>query len=186
MSFFKKRGVAIILAIVTVLAGTYIASYSKLSSKCESVESGFYDGVEYGGYLHPSINSQLENISDSVQGMITICNNYGVDTQQISKDKSVLDTCIDENASISSLYTAYSSLISSINELESEMSSIELSDRYSQGWSGYVNDVASAQQTIKNSGYNDSVEDFIRNVDSNYMSAFIIQHSNLKLPESFK
>jgi hypothetical protein len=186
MSFFRKRAVAVILAILVVLAGTYYSAYAKLGSKCSSVESGFYNGVTYSGYLHPSINGQLENISDSVQGMITICENYGVDTQEISKRKAVLDSSLDEKASISSLYSSYSSLSSSIDDLENEMTSIELSERYTQGWNGYVNDIASAQQTIKNSGYNDSVDELLREIDSNIIASYIMLNTNIKAPEYFK
>ena len=66
------------------------------------------------------------------------------------------------------------------------MTSIELSERYTQGWNGYVNDIASAQQTIKNSGYNDSVDELLREIDSNIIASYIMLNTNIKAPEYFK
>ena len=55
MDFLKKRPVAIILALIIVVGSTLLSVNIKLGSKCQTITDGFYSGVTYNGYEHPSI-----------------------------------------------------------------------------------------------------------------------------------
>ena len=67
MSILKSKPIAIIIAAVLVIGSTFLGAKISLEKEAREVMDLFYEGVEYDGYVHPSIYSQLEKRADAVR-----------------------------------------------------------------------------------------------------------------------
>lgn len=186
METLKKRPIAILLAIVIVLASTLLTAGTKLKSACQKVTDGFYSGVTYDGYAHPSIKSQLKNISSSALGLATIAANYtGVDAAAVKTDRSNLDSSL-ENGSPAQIYKTYTALAADTAALVSSLKAQSLSSRDASGVTQYENTISSAAGVIEKSGYNDTVRDFLRETYNVFPASFFASLTGVAAPELFE
>ena len=186
MDFLKNRAVAIVLAVVIVLGSTLVTSGTKLKSQCQKITDGFYSGVTYDGYEHPSIQSQLKNISSAALGLTSLASNYtGIDTSAVLADRTNLDSCL-EKGSVSEIYDCYAALTADTGKLITAMSSASLSNRDKSGLTQYQGIISSASGVIEKSGYNDTVREFMRDTYNVFPASFFAGICNVKAPELFE
>lgn len=185
MSFFKKPVVAVLLAAIIVLSSSYLTAASKLSKASDKVTDGFYRGVEYDGYKHKSIYSQLDNICGAVSGLITIAKSHGIDTAELSRLNGELSSSISaKHDNISSIHTRYTALYDSLNSLLGSLSDTELSSREQKGLEEYSSTIKGAVKVIDEAGYNESVHEFFS--DMSWIPAnFFISITGIHMPETF-
>ena len=87
--------------------------------------------------------------------------------------------------SVSYLYGLYEDLLSALKPLEEQLSLTELSDRDADGFDQYSSTISGAQSVIENSGYNESVRAFYRDV-VHFPADFLADLVGVDLPELFE
>lgn len=185
MGFFSNRAVATVLAIVAVAGSTLVNTKVKLGRDCREVEDGFYSGVTYDGYSHKSIQSQLNGISGAAGGLVSIANNYDIDTAALSAAQDNLDSSL-KYGSVSEIYGRYAALNDEVSAIQNELSSKTLSERDASGVNQYASALKGAASVISSSGYNESVRDFIRNTYDVFPADFLGSFTNVEAPQLFE
>ncbi len=184
MKLLKKPVFAILLAAIIVFSSTFLTARSKLQKACAEITDGFYQGVVYNGYKRKSISGQLKNYSGAVSGLISIADNYDIDTSEVSNlNDELLSTLSEANGDISSMYRYYSALDTAVSSLERELSDTELSKRDSDGVTQYIATVDGVNSVIDESGYNESVYKYINGLGA--LEKAFISFTGVKLPEVF-
>ena len=84
MKLLRKPFVAVLLSALIIFSSTLLSVDVKLGKECQNITDGFYEGVVYENYQHKSIASQIRNICGAADGMVTIANNYDIDTDAVS------------------------------------------------------------------------------------------------------
>lgn len=186
MDTLKKRPVAILLALVIVVGSTLLSSGIKLKQACQTVTDGFYSGVTYGGYEHPSIQSQLKNVSSAALGLATLAANYtGVDASAVKSARNDLDSSL-ENGTPGEIYDRYTALLSGTAALTADLQAQPLSDRDASGVTQYESILTSASGVIDKSGYNDTVRGFLRDTYDAFPASFFAGLTGVSAPELFE
>lgn len=161
MKALKNPIVAILLAVILVASSTFLSASSHLKKDAQEITDGFYNGVMYDGYKHPSIYSQLNNIIGAVDGMCAVAANNGISTTALSMASSELKSSLSTmHDNIGSIYLSYSAMCDQLTPFMTEMDRISLSERESEGMQTYEETVTNAQRVIDESGYNESVRSY--------------------------
>ena len=161
MEVFKKPWVAVLVSIALVLASTLISAGTKLDRKAAEVTDGFYEGVTYDGYKHPSIYSQLSNLCGAADGIAAIAANNGIDCNELTKASNGLKASISTmHDNISAIYESYSALSGALSKFLLRLPEDQLSARELEGLEQYRQTVDGAASVIDEAGYNESVRSF--------------------------
>lgn len=185
MNFFKKRWVAIVIAVCTVWGSLMLSTDIKFGAECQKITDGFYDGVEYNGYKHPSIASHLRNIAGYADGIVTIANRYELDSDELSSANEDLKLGLSYSKGDESyIYFCYDELLGELRVIEAELYDKELSERDKSGLDQYVDGIAGAQSAIDEAGYNESVSEFMRK-NGRGLAYELAMLADVDLPEYF-
>lgn len=158
-----RRVVAVLVAIFTVFFSMMLSTDIKFDAECQRITAGFYDGVEFNGYKHPSIASHLRNIAGYADGIVTIANRYELDSDELSSVNEDLKLALSYSRGDESyIYFCYDELLGELRVIEAELYDKELSERDESGLDQYVESITGAQSAIEESGYNESVSEFMR------------------------
>lgn len=183
MEFFKKRGVAVVLAALMVLSSSFISANIKLQKECDDVTALLSTGVKYEGYKHADIINQLTNICGDVENFV----NFVPEDIDVSALKNTAEemrlTIKYSKDDASQLSYVYNELIREFNAVAAKMQSAELSETQSRALSTYSDELAGAQKTIADSGYNDAVRNF--RSDMGALAKFFAAFTDVELPEYF-
>ena len=184
MKALKNPVVAVILAIIMIVASTLLSAGVKLGKETQKITDGFYDGVEYDGYNHTSIYSQLGNICGAADGIVAVASRYDIDCSNVSYAsgdlKSSLSTMHNE---ISSIYSLYDDLCTALNSIYNDLDGVELSSRDSEGIDAYKDTITNAQRVIGSAGYNESVRTYINSLG--FPANLFVKLCNVDTPEYF-
>ena len=184
MNLLKKPFVAVLLSALIICSSTLLSVDVKLGKECQNITDGFYDGVVYENYQHKSIASQIKNICGAADGMVAIANNYDIDTDAVTAATAEMKSALNFG-SVSYLYGLYEDLLNALKPLEEQLSLTELSDRDTDGFDQYSSTISGAQSVIDNSGYNESVRAFYRDV-VHFPADFLADLVGVDLPELFE
>lgn len=184
MNFLKKPFVAVLLSALIICGSTLLSADIKLGRECQNITDGFYEGVVYENYQHKSIASQIRNICGAADGMVTIANNYDIDTDAIRAATDEMKSALTYG-SVSYLHYLYDELLQALKPLEDQLSRAELSDRDAEGFAQYSSTISGAQSVIENSGYNESVRAFLRD-EIHFPADFFAELAGVELPELFE
>lgn len=184
MNLLKKPFVAVLLSALIICSSTLLSVDVKLGKECQNITDGFYDGVVYENYQHKSIASQIKNICGAADGMVAIANNYDIDTDAVTAATAEMKSALNFG-SVSYLYGLYEDLLNALKPLEEQLSLTELSDRDAKGFDQYSSTISGAQSVIDNSGYNESVRAFYRDV-VHFPADFLADLVGVDLPELFE
>ncbi|MCI6488502.1 MAG: hypothetical protein MSA25_10715 [Clostridiales bacterium] len=179
----KKPFVAVLLSALIICGSTLLSADIKLGRECQNITDGFYEGVVYENYQHKSIASQIRNICGAADGMVTIANNYDIDTDAIRAATDEMKSALTYG-SVSYLHYLYDELLQAVKPLEDQLSRAELSDRDAEGFAQYSSTISGAQSVIENSGYNESVRAFLRD-EIHFPADFFAELAGVELPELF-
>ncbi len=189
MNFFRRRGVAVALSAVLVLASTLLSVNVKFGRLARDVTDSFYTqstAVSDGG-VYRSAGSHLNNLCAYADGLITIADNYGLDTEEVDWDSECLKLAQSySDEEISYVYYCYSDLCSSLDKLIDQLHRVELSERDASGLAQYESSVNGARAAIETAGsaYNDSVRAFRRSYDR-FPTDFLADLAGVEMPEYF-
>ena len=184
MNFLKKPFVAVLLSALIICGSTLLSADIKLGRECQNITDGFYEGVVYENYQHKSIASQIRNICGAADGMVTIANNYDIDTDAVRAATDEMKNALTYG-SVSYLHYLYEDLLQALKPLEDQLSRAELSDRDAEGFAQYSSTISGAQSVIENSGYNESVRAFLRD-EIHFPAYFFAELAGVELPELFE
>ena len=184
MNFLKKPFVAVLLSALIICGSTLLSADIKLGRECQNITDGFYEGVVYENYQHKSIAGQIRNICGAADGMVTIANNYDIDTDAVRAATDEMKSALNLSP-VSYLYGLYENLLSALKPLEDQLSRAELSDRDAEGFAQYSSTISGAQSVIENSGYNESVRAFLRD-EIHFPADFFAELAGVELPELFE
>ena len=184
MNFLKKPFVAVLLSALIICGSTRLSADIKLGRECQNITDGFYEGVVYENYQHKSIASQIRNICGAADGMVTIANNYDIDTDAVRAATDEMKNALTYG-SVSYLHYLYEDLLQAVKPLEDQLSRAELSDRDAEGFAQYSSTISGAQSVIENSGYNESVRAFLRD-EIHFPADFFAELAGVELPELFE
>ena len=184
MNFLKKPFVAVLLSALIICSSTLLSADIKLGRECQNITDGFYEGVVYENYQHKSIASQIRNICGAADGMVTIANNYDIDTDAVRAATDEMKNALTYG-SVSYLHYLYEDLLQALKPLEDQLSRAELSDRDAEGFAQYSSTLSGAQSVIENSGYNESVRAFLRD-EIHFPADFFAELAGVELPELFE
>lgn len=184
MNFLKKPFVAVLLSALIICGSTLLSADIKLGRECQNITDGFYEGVVYENYQHKSIASQIRNICGAADGMVTIANNYDIDTDAVRAATDEMKNALTYG-SVSYLHYLYEDLLQAVKPLEDQLSRAELSDRDAEGFAQYSSTISGAQSVIENSGYNESVRAFLRD-EIHFPADFFAELAGVELPELFE
>ena len=184
MNFLKKPFVAVLLSALIICGSTLLSADIKLGRECQNITDGFYEGVVYENYQHKSIASQIRNICGAADGMVTIANNYDIDTDAVRAATDEMKNALTYG-SVSYLHYLYVDLLQALKPLEDQLSRAELSDRDAEGFAQYSSTISGAQSVIENSGYNESVRAFLRD-EIHFPADFFAELAGVELPELFE
>ena len=185
MNFFKRRSVALFLTVIVVIASTLLSVNVKLGRKAQAVSDGFYDGVVYNGTEQKSIASQLRNISDCANSMVTIANNYQLDTEDVENTSEWLRLAVSYSpGNTDYIHSEYEDLIKAVRTLEDQLGRTALSDRDADSIKEYSTAITDARLAIESAGYNESVREFRRFCDR-FPTKLLAQLSGVSMPRLF-
>lgn len=185
MNFFKRRWVAVIIAVCTVWASMMLSTDIHFGKECSLITDGFYNGVHYNGYIHPSIASHLRNIAGYADGIVTIANRYEIDSEELSDANEDLKLGLSYSRGDESyIYYCYDELLGELRAVEAELYDKELSERDKSGLEQYVDGITGAQKAIDEAGYNESVSEFMRE-NGRGLAYELAMLADVDLPEYF-
>ena len=189
MELLKKRSVAIIIAVLIVLLSTVYSVNRTLGAKADAVGDGFYSGAYYEGYVHKSIASQLEARVDTASALLAVAADYSGlsgECASLRAARDGLEGMLEGEGGVASLYDANAELETAFRALYSELLAAGPSDRDRDSAELYEFDFSGAQRVIANSGYNESVREFRRDVLGEFPAGFLARVSFVSAPELFE
>ena len=185
MKLLKKPFVALLLSAAVVLSSTLLSVNIRFGGKCRDITDGFYDGVYYNGYTQKSLSSHLKNICGYADGLVTIANNYDIDTGDLLTALDDLKLSLSYSYGYAShIYFCYDELLSPLNALVDQLSRTELSERDADGFVQYRSGINGAQRAMESAGYNESVREFLRSHDQ-FPTDFLAELAGVEMPEYF-
>lgn len=165
MKILKNRSLSIIIAAVVCVLTLLIGVHLSIGRQVKAIENSFFTGVEYDGYVHPSIADQLADRADAALGIISITSGYGSLSEETddlrNAREQLLNTDKDE---IYRLYKANEELQKAYEKLLSAVGSAELDPSNEPAMESYTGTMDGAQNLIRSSGYNNAVSEFERSV----------------------
>lgn len=185
MNFFRKKSTALVVAAALIVASTLISVNVKFGAKTREVTDGFYTG-QYGKYHDTaSPSSHLKNLCAYADGLITIADNYGLDTEEIGWDSNALKLAMTYSKDdIGYIYYCYSDLVADTDRLIDQLYRVELNERDLKGVTQYEQSIAGAVGALKDSNYNTVVRAFLVEYD-HFPTKFLAVAAEIEMPEYF-
>ena len=184
----KKRPAAIIITAAVIILSTLFSVHRTLGAKCREITDGFYSGVRYEGYVHPSISKQLDERSDSANGVITLAKNYSDldrEAEELSAARAGLIEAV-ANKDIPDMSKANRALQGAFDNLISAAAEVDVSERDAKGLDAYLKNFKGAQYIIDNSGYNESVREFYRRTLNVFPTNMLSGPAGVEKPQLFE
>lgn len=189
MKFFHKKSVALLLTAVAVLASTLLSVNVKFGRLARDVTDVFYlpETDQAGNGVYRGTDSHLKNLCSYADGLITIANNYGLDTEDVDWDSESLKLSQSySREDLSYVSYCYNELCQSLDALLDQLHRAELSERDASGVEQYESSISGAQAVIESAAdaYNDSVRAFRRSYDQ-FPTSLLADLADVRMPEYF-
>lgn len=159
MEALKKRSNAITIAIIVIIAATFMGMVRSANSAAKTVERQFYNGVYLAAdkYTEPSIQQQLDKRALAALGLLTVLNTDEALTAEVAQLRTArellleAETIPDKYAANEKLETAWKQLFDALKARGSDIpASVD----------SYTATLRGAQGAIDNNHYNDMTEQF--------------------------
>lgn len=173
----KKPWFAAILCVIVVLSSTVISVHHRLDADCETTRH-IFDAPD-------GIAEQLDKVCTAGSGIVKLAEKYGLDEFSTFEGAELCTSvrfAVSE-AEPSELYDLYRILLTRVDELRTSLRMKDLSTEDQKLLDAYEADYVAAQQAIGNSGYNQSVNLFLKNLGG--FSRFFARLCGVHLPEQF-
>ena len=183
MSFFSKRPVAVIFAAAIVISSTLFGAKLSLDSDSRDIEDLFYSGVEYDGYVHKSIYSQITQRTDAANGLLSVAYNYDLSTEYEAL-KTARDNLIG-TTNITYYFYGDQALETAFLNLCNALNNTNLSERDIAAVENYTSVFNNAGLVIEKAGYNDAVRSFYRDEIYQFPAEFFYDNLQIDTPNYF-
>lgn len=185
MKLFKNPVFAVVLCIILIFVSTILSIHIRFGNKADRIKDQLFTGVEVNGYIQKPIAAHLQNYTGYASGLATIAKNYDVDTTALTEANDYLQLSLKYSGDYaSSIYYNYTELNKEVNSVVDALQRKELSDRDAEGLEQYVNSIAGVHSSIEESGYNDSVREFLRKYDR-FPTNALVTLAGVSMPEYF-
>lgn len=175
MSFFKNKGIALLLAILLVLGSSLLSTRWKLGRESDKISVSF----DY------SMLGALHTLTVNADALAVIGQNNALDGAPVKDAAYGLDLALRYSADKKAhVYDCYQSLLRELGRLEQELSAASLSREDRESAELCMAALAQAQQDVEDSGYNDAVAAFLKKNGSAYTRA-LARLAGVSMPEYF-
>ena len=190
-NFFLKRRNAILITIAVILLATVFGVHRSLGSRIMEVADGFNDGVynQSKGYNMKSIRSQLIIRCETAMDALTVAENYDAveaERNALRSARNTLKDLLDGNGGPADLYDANYELDRAFTALYTALGSVSLSAEDRTYIDNDRSRMDGAAGVIADSGYNESVRAFQRDVLSVFPTNLLRPLCFVKDPELFE
>lgn len=191
MEFFKKRSGAILVFFAVVILASFFAANRSLSSKVQEINDLFSDGVydPYLGYRRPSIRRQLEVRSNASNNLLSVGLKFPeakAETEALSEARTRLINGISNSAGAGKLYDINQELDSAYKALYERLRTLPLNNDQRKTVDDSLKDWEGSAKKIQESGYNEAVRAFNREVLSVFPTNFLMKIVFVDPPELFE
>lgn len=183
MSIFSKKPVAIILAALIVMSATLAGAQAGIERESREIEELFYTGVEKDGYVHPSIHSQIQKRSEAANGLLSLGKQYSLDSEceALSQAREYLNY----SGGVIGYYYNDLELEEAFDIMQTELNACDLDEREAKMLETYTSTFKNAAGVIANSGYNDAVREFYRDVIYQFPTEMFYDSTYMDTPDYF-
>ena len=189
VKILRNRAVAIILTVTVMCASTAFSVHKTLGAKARAISDSFHSGVYNSewGTAGRSISSQLERRCDSANGLVTIASRYPQVDEKTNALRDARGSMVtaSRSVSLSELYEYNRTLQSTFADLGDELAELDLTDRERNMLDEYSSSFRGAQSVIDNSGYNEAVRAFNRDVLGVFPTNILYRVVMIEPPELF-
>lgn len=183
MSLLSKKPIAILVAVLIILGSTMTGARLSLEKESRQIEELFYSGVDVDGYVHPSIYSQIQKRSEAANGLLSVGRSYELAAE--CEDLSQAREDLGYSGSVSGYYYNDTELEKAFDALKTELDKCSLSERDAKAVETYASTFKNAGNVIANSGYNEAVREFYRDVIYQFPAEWFYLNTNVDTPSYF-
>lgn len=186
MEKLKKRSVATFIAVAVIILSTLFSANRSLGAECQEITDSFTDGViGVGGYVVPSISTQLRARCDAANALAALVADYEGVEEQIRDLRAARNELIDEPG-IDGKYDKNSALQVAFDDLVQTVEAIGVSEDDAKAFETYKSNFSNAQGLIEKSGYNESVRAYYRETLNVFPTNLLKDIVGVDLPELFE
>ena len=183
MKLFKNPVFAVFLTVALVIASTLINTNVKFGRKCRAVTDQFYTGTVTRGTQDVSIASALESICGDAEALCVVAEGCGVDAVSVRDEVSSLRSSLQfENMFL--IRSSYSDLRSSLTTMLGQLAQGKLDEQSAKTVTDCTASIASAEENISSSAYNETVRVFLRRYD-HFPTSLLASLAGVEMPEVF-
>jgi len=158
---------------VAVLGASGISAYNGLNNAIKDTEMLYFDGVKTDGYLHSSIESQMQVKVQSVNNIVAVLKDYPeleTVTEELRASRDAVYGYFHDyrDYTVEGMSWANRSLEDVVSRMEREIKDMSFTEREQEILDTCFSDIHGAQSMIEQSGYNEAVREF----NSTKMSRF--------------
>jgi len=183
MSVLRKKPVAILIAALIVVLSTLIGARTSLSRTSGEVEELFYSGVEYDGYVHSSIASQLTKRAEAANGLLSVGRAHDLNSECTALAQAREE--LMAGGTISVQYLNDVALEKAFAVLQAALGKCALTERETAAVETYVSTFNNAAHVIGASGYNDAVRKAYSSTFGRFPANVLCSVTGVKAPQYF-
>ena len=172
MKWYKRTGLAVLLAAVAVISSTLLSTHIKFGDRCSELTDGFY----YGYTADESVSGEdEEGIAAYISGIMAYAEKMEGLVEKYQDSEAERDFRYEINGmknafeynekDISYINFCYEDLIKKLHTTGIVLGSSDMSEEDAALLEKYKADISEAEEKIKNSSYNDHVRAFRREYD---------------------
>ena len=188
MEFLKKRGSAIVIFAAVVVVFSLLGCHRSLSKACRSVEEGFFtpeNNATDNYYTCPGDQlGYCVKYANRLMAVISGCDELTENYAAVRDARQALDETL-QGGGISDVYQANEALKKAVSDVEAQVSAGAQLPQTNDDYDTIVSDFTSAEALAARSGYNDSVDSFVRNTINVFPTDILRALTGVKLPEKF-
>ena len=188
MDFLKKRGNAIVIFVAVVIVFSLLGCHRSLSKACRKVEDGFFtpeSNAAANYYTCPGDQlGYCVKYANRLMAVISGCDALTENYSDVRDARQALDEAL-QSGDISDIYQANEALKKAVSGVEAQVDAGAQLPQSNDDYGTIVSDFTSAEALAARSGYNGSVDTFIRNVVDAFPTNILRALSGVKLPEKF-
>ena len=184
MELIKKRSTAFIVLIIVIIFGTLFGVHRSVGKETEKIEGQFYSGVKLDNYTQASIGDMLDERIRNSMGAISLAANYDelqIETESLRKAREKLISA----HTIPEKYLANESLTDAAHAMRKALEQLPVSERDSEGFMMYLDDIESAKMVIDSSRYNTLVQEFYNHTLREFPLNILHRLAFCKYPDYF-
>ncbi len=185
MKLFKKPVFAFLLCSAIVCGSTLMSVNLKFGVQCREICNLFFDGMIHDGEQQYGIAKHLKDIYTACDNINIIAESYGItedDFRYRSEDLRLALIYSEYDASY--IYYCYEELLKELRYITNDLLLKDLNMDDMMDLNKELEIIDNAQESISQSGYNQAVREFLRNIPE-FPTKMLAEAADVDLPEYF-